>query len=322
MPTLRTADGWQFLAHWLESSAKSQLRSKTFASYGPLTANHIVPAIGTIQLSKLTAQHVQELLNGVARKGLSPRTVQYVRAVLRRALNQALRWSYVSQNVVTLVDAPRVPTYQAVSFAVEDVPTLLKAFEAERLGILYLLALTHGLRQGEALGLRWEDIDFPTKEIRVRQALQWVNREPVFVEPKTKQSRRTFALSTDVAAKLKQHRKAQLQDRLLAGSSWEDHGLVFTTRTGRPLDGINVTRDFKRMLKQADLPVLRFHDLRHTAASFLLFQNVSPRVVMELLGHSGIRVTMDLYSHVAPVLQRDAANQMDALLRNAKAAQK
>ena len=98
--------------------------------------------------------------------------------------------------------------------------------------------------------------------------------------------------------------------------------MVFTTRTGRPLDGINVTRDFKRMLKNAGLPVLRFHDLRHTAASFLLFQKVPPRVVMELLGHSGIRVTMDLYSHVAPVLQRDAANQMDALLRNAKAAQK
>ena len=135
-------------------------------------------------------------------------------------------------------------------------------------------------------------------------------------------SRRTFALSADTAKRLKQHRKAQLEDRLLAGGSWEDHGLVFTTHTGRPLDGINVTRDFKRMLKKAQLPIRRFHDLRHTAASFLLYQKVPPRVVMELLGHSGIRVTMDLYSHVAPVLQREAADQMDVLLRRAKASKK
>jgi integrase len=190
------------------------------------------------------------------------------------------------------------------------------------MGGLYLLALTHGLRQGEALGLRWDSVNFDTKEVRITQSLQWVARKPVFVEPKTKQSRRTFALSPDMAKRLKQHRKAQLQERLLAGGNWDEHGLVFTTRTGRPLDGINVTRDFKRMLKNAELPVLRFHDLRHTAASFLLFQKVPPRVVMELLGHSGIRVTMDLYSHVAPVLQRDAADQMDALLRTAKAAKK
>jgi integrase len=144
-------------------------------------------------------------------------------------------------------------------------------------------------------------VNFDTKEVRITQSLQWVARKPVFVEPKTKQSRRTFALSPDMAKRLKQHRKAQLQERLLAGGNWDEHGLVFTTRTGRPLDGINVTRDFKRMLKNAELPVLRFHDLRHTAASFLLFQKVPPRVVMELLGHSGIRVTMDLYSHVAPV---------------------
>lgn len=161
-----------------------------------------------------------------------------------------------------------------------------------------------------------------TKELRVRQALRWVDGMPQFVEPKTKQSRRTFALADNVVKALRKHRKAQLEDRLLAGADWQQSGLVFTTRTGRPLDGINVARDFKRMLKRAGLPVRRCHDLRHTTASLLLYQKVQPRVVADLLGHSEIRTTMDLYSHVAPALQREAAQQMDALLPAAKARRK
>jgi integrase len=121
---------------------------------------------------------------------------------------------------------------------------------------------------------------------------------------------------------LQKHRKRQLEERLLAGGDWQENGLVFTSRTGRPLDGVNVTRDFKRMLKRAGLPVRRFHDLRHTTASLLLYQNVQPRVVMDVLGHSEIRVTMDLYSHVAPVLQREAATKMEALLRQTGTARK
>jgi integrase len=166
--------------------------------------------------------------------------------------------------------------------------------------------------------LRWEDVDLKAKEIRVRQTLQWHEGEPIFGEPKTAQSRRQFAIADDVVKARKKHRKAQLEQRLKAGGDWVENGLVFTTRTGRPLDGVNVTRDFQRMLKRAGLPARRFHDLRHTTASFLLYQKVHPRVVADLLGHSEIRVTMDLYSHVAPVLQREAAQQMNALLRTAK----
>ena len=165
-------------------------------------------------------------------------------------------------------------------------------------------------------------MDLNAHTLRVRHALQWIDKKPQLVETKTKQSKRVIALASRVATALHAHRKAQLEARMKAGEKWTDQGLVFTTRTGGPLDGQNVTRDFKRMLKRAGLPIRRFHDLRHTAASFLLYKNVHPRVVADLLGHSEIRVTMDLYSHVAPALQREAADQMDALLVSANTKQR
>ena len=278
-----------------------------------------MPSIGRIELSKLEPQHVQDLLGSILEKGRSSRTAQYVRAVLRRALNQATKWGMVPRNVAALVDPPRTVRREIQPFTVEEIPALLGAFDDHPMGALYLLALTHGLRQGEALGLQWCDVDLSGRTLRVRHALQWIDKQPQLVETKTRQSKRTIALASRVATALQAHRKAQLEARMKAGETWVDQGLVFTTRTGGALDGVNVTRDFKRMLKRAGLPIRRFHDLRHTAASFLLYKNVHPRVVADLLGHSEIRVTMDLYSHVAPALQREAADQMDALLLSANA---
>jgi integrase len=312
----------QFLLDWLENSAKPSLRHKSFVSYKQLLTKHVIPVLGHRDLTKLTPQEVQAMLNAIHAGELSPRTVQYVRAVLRRALNYALKWGLVVRNVAALTDAPRVVRKEVKPFTIAEIPTLLRAFENERLGPLYLLALSHGLRQGEALGLQWSELDLNGKFLRVKQALQWVQKEARFVEPKTKQSNRQIALSERVIKALKKHRKQQLEDRLRAGGDWVENGLVFTTRSGRPLDGVNVTRDFKRMLKNWGLPVRRFHDLRHTTASLLLHQNVHMRVVMDLLGHSEIRVTMDLYSHVGSELQREAARQMDSLLKSARSRNK
>lgn len=308
----------QFLTSWLENTVKDTVRPKTFTSYRQLTQTHLVPAIGKVTLSKLSPEQVETLLKAIIERGRSARTAQYVRAVLRKALNKAVRWNLVARNVAALADGPRVVRRRVEPFAVEHIPALLKAFEKERLGALYLLAMSHGLRQGEALGLRWQDVDLKLKEVRVRQSLQWHEGKATFVEPKTAQSRRQFALGENVVKALQKHRKAQLEQRLLAGGDWHDSGLVFTTSTGRPLDGVNVTRDFKRMLRRGGLPVRRFHDLRHTTASLLLYQKVQPRVVADLLGHSEIRTTMDLYTHVAPVLQREAAQRMDALIKGAR----
>jgi integrase len=176
-------------------------------------------------------------------------------------------------------------------------------------------ALAVGLRQGEALGLRWDDIDLDRGSLTVRSALQRLGPGWQLAQPKTARSRRTIALPTVVSAALQSHRARQLQERLWAGARWQEHDFVFASTIGTPLDGTNVTRRFQQLLRSAGLPRQRFHDIRHACASLLLAQGVHPRVVMETLGHSQIGLTMNTYSHVIPALQSEAATQMDAVLR-------
>ena len=180
------------------------------------------------------------------------------------------------------------------------------------------MSIACGLRQGEALGLKWSDVDLERKTIRLRQGLQVVDKQRQIIELKTERSRRTLALPDQIVSVLRTHCTKQKEQRLAAGARWQDTGFVFTTPYGRPRDGCNTTRDFKRLLTSAGLPPFRWHDLRHSCASFLLAQGVSARVVMEILGHSDIRLTLNTYSHVMPSLQQDAADQMDSLLRGSK----
>ena len=196
----------------------------------------------------------------------------------------------------------------------EQARTFLDSVRGKRLEALYTVALALGLRQGEALALRWTDIDMEAGNVTVRAGLQRQGGKLVLVEPKTPRSRRTIAAPPIVVAALRSHRSRQLQDRLAAGSEWQDLDFVFCTQAGGPLDSRNVTRDFQRALTKAGLPHMRFHDLRHSCASLLLAQGVHPRVVMETLGHSQIALTMNTYSHVIPALQREAADRMQAAL--------
>jgi integrase len=177
------------------------------------------------------------------------------------------------------------------------------------------VALAVGLRIGEALGLRWNDIDLNAKTLTVNNQLQRIDGVPKLVEPKSSRGRRVVALPTFAVSALQDHRKRQEEiDRGTAGERWIDTGFVFTSELGSPLDDSNVRRVLRGLLEKANLPHMRFHDLRHTCASLLLAQKVAPRVVMEILGHSQISLTMNTYSHVMPVLERDAADLMDNLL--------
>jgi integrase len=185
--------------------------------------------------------------------------------------------------------------------------------KGNRLEALYSVALALGLRRGEALGLRWEDVDLEAGTLRVQVALQRRKDSKTLVEPKTEQSRRTLPLPSVLVVALKAHRTRQLEERLAAGPKWRDHGLVFPSTVGTPMEPRNLTRQFKAVLQRAGLPDIRFHDLRHTAASLLVAQGVHPRVVMEILGHSQISLTMNTYTHVLPEAQREATALMDVL---------
>ncbi len=305
----------QFLVRWLQDSVKPTVRPKTYTSYSQLLRIHILPALGAVPLAKLDPPRVQRFLNDKLAEGrLSARTIQYLHAVLRAALGQALKWRLVSVNVATLVDPPRAVRPEVRAVGPAEARSLLEATCGDRLEALYILALASGLRQGEALGLHWQDVDLEAGTLRIRVALQRLDGRLQTVEPKTARSRRSIALPPQVIESLRAHKSRQAQERLLAGSRWQDTGLVFTTAVGKPLEGSSVTHRFQKLLQRAGLPHFRFHDLRHACASLLLAQGVHPRVVMETLGHSQISLTMNTYSHVIPALQRDAAERMEAIL--------
>lgn len=304
----------QFLEHWLKTSAKQRLRPNTLASYVNIVRLYIAPELGRKALAKLSPQEVQGLLVTKQASGLSPRTLQYIRAVLRVALNQALKWGLVARNVATLVEPPRVQRKEVQPMTPEQARTLLEAMRGERLEALYTLALTTGLRRGELLGLRWQDVDLDRGTLRVANTLQRIEGRPQLVAPKTDRSRRSLTLPRSAVAALRSQRTRQLEDRLVAGSRWQEMGLVFTSSVGTPLDGTNVTHRFHALLERAGIPRQRFHDLRHACASFLLAQGLSPRMVMEVLGHSQISTTMNVYAHIMPEMHQEAADRMDALL--------
>jgi integrase len=303
-----------YLRKWLTEVVRPAQRPRTYTTYEGWVRCHLVPELGRIRLVALTPQHVQSMMNRLLASGLSPRSVLHLRAVLRTALNQAVRWGVLRRNVAALVDPPHVPRFEIHPFSPDEARAFLVIAAADRLGALYTVALAVGLRQGEALGLQWEDLDLDRGLLTVRHALQRIDGKLQLAEPKTQMSRRTIALPTFAVVALRRHRGQQLREQLWAGSRWRENALVFTSTVGTPLDGSAVTRRLQRLLIEANLPKLRFHDLRHSAATLLLVQGVHVRVVMETLGHSQVSLTLNTYSHVSPTLQREAAMRMEDLL--------
>jgi len=304
-----------YLRRWLDEVAKPTLRASTYDSYDDILRLHLVPGLGHLALAKLTPADVQVFLTRKLEGGLSPRRVQYIHAVLRRALVTAERWGMVGRNVAKLVDPPRVPRHEIAPLTPEQAKVLIEKSADDRHRALWVTALATGLRQGELLALRWEDIDLDEGRLRVRHSLANVGGTLVLQEPKTDRSRRSIALPEVVIAALRGHRTRQRMDRLVAGSRWVDSGHVFATMRGTPHHAATITRAFQDALDRAGLPRVRFHDLRHSAATFLLAQGMTLEDVKNLLGHSTIVLTSNTYGHVLEARQREVATAMDAALR-------
>ena len=306
-----------YLSRWLEELVKPTVRIYTYQSYEMNVRRHIAPELGSIRLTKLTAQDIQGFLNRKSESGLSARTVQYLHAILRRALGQAERWGLVPRNIARLVSPPRVPKPEVHPLTPVEVKRLLAAVQEDRLAALYTVAIAVGVRQGEALGLRWQDVNLEAGTLSIKTSLQRIDGEFVLAELKTDSSRRTIKLPNICIAALHDHLERQGQERSFIGEAWKDWGLVFTEEDGNPLSRYAVTKRFQRILAGAGIPKRRFHDLRHTCATLLLTQGVPLKVVQETLGHSLFSTTADIYAHVLPVLMADAAAKMDAVLSEA-----
>jgi integrase len=251
--------------------------------------------------------------------GLSAKTIRLVHGILYQSLEAAVRRRRIAYNVCRDVALPRVERQEMLTLSAEQAQWLLVTAKGHRLEALLTLALTTGMRRGELLALQWKDIDWKGGSLQVRRSMnRYAGQGFKVSEPKTKQSRRKITLPVFVLEVLKEHRTRQLEERLQAGPAWEDHGLVFGNAYGNFLNPSHLGTDFHILLKKAKLPMIRFHDLRHTAASLLLKMNVSPKMVQEILGHSDIGMTLGIYSHVLPGMHEEAMDRMDQLFKGPK----
>ena len=304
----------QFLDTWLADTVKAAVRPRTFQSYAEIVRVHLRPGLGRIPLAKMTPEDVEKLINRKLASGLSPRRVQYIHAVLRRALGVAETRGKVARNIAKLVDAPTVVQAEISPFDPEEARAFIRAIEGERLEALYTLAIATGMRQAEILGLAWTDIDLDAAQLTVRTTLQRIDGEYRFLEPKTARSRRTLALPEIVVGALRVHWGCQIGEMLQSGTKWKESGLVFTGPTGGPLSDRVVRDRFYRILEIAGLRRQRFHDLRHSYASLMISQGVPSREVMEALGHSTIVMTLNRYAHIFQEAQRDTAKKIGEIL--------
>lgn len=313
----------EYLSRWL-ASVKPSVRPTTYDSYETMVRRHIAPALGSVPLAKVTPLHIQQLLAGVRRADgregpLSARTVRYVFTVLHMALDRAVKWQLLARNPCDAVEPPRPERYELQLWTPDQACAFLEHVADDRLYPLYLLAVTSGLRRGELLGLRWQDLDLDAGGANVRQAVVAVGGKPVVAPVKTARGRRTVALSPTALGALRQHRKRVAEEKLLLGPDYHDFDLVFPYPDGRPHCPNALAKKFARVVASAGLPRIRFHDLRHLHATLLLRQGIHPKVVADRLGHFSAAFTLDTYSHAGLDLQREAAARAKAELFRHKA---
>ena len=304
----------EYLSEWLESVAKPRVKARTLQSYREMANLYLLPALGHHRLGSITPMDIQACYSGMLDRGLSARTVRYAHAVLRSALDQAVKWNLLSRNPATLVSLPRMVRAESRALSPKEAQAFLAAAQEDRWHALWVVLVATGLRPGEAMGLKWPDL--VNNRLHIQRVLVPGSKGTWrFADPKTARSRRSVTLPEIATQALRQHRVDQAREKLAAGGSYHDNGLVFAGVTGEPVDMRSLTRNhFHRILEKAGLPKIRLYDLRHTSATLLLAAGEHPKIVSERLGHSSVMLTLDTYSHVLPDMQARAAEKMDLLL--------
>lgn len=289
----------KYLREWLDQIVAGRVRPSTLTAYRHYVDQYLEPDLGGVRLGKLTAREVRQYLDALKRRHVGARTVRYIHATLRAALEDAMREELIEKNVAKLVRAPAVTKSEPQPLTVEEIKTLFAANRDDRLFALLVLIALLGLRRSEVLGLQWSDVDLDAGTLTVRRGLHRVEGRLVAMDPKTARSRRTIPLPEVVVQALRGHLDRQEKERAELGRIWQDSGHVFTSTIGTPLDPDNTTKFVQRALIAAELRKVRMHDFRHGCVSVLLGLGVPPRTVMEIAGHSGLEMTMNVYAHVS-----------------------
>lgn len=308
----------EYLARWLDSTEGS-IQPMSRRRYGDLMRLHVSPFVGSLQLSKLSPLDLQRLYaDRLTTGGLSTTTVSNIHVVLHRALKQAVRWGLLTRNVTEAVDPPRKANPTCVTWNKGQTNAFLAVADGDEWAALWRLALFTGMRRGEILGLRWEDVDLGRGTLAVKRTLsRGAEGGYELRQPKTAAGRRSIALPKSVVASLQQHRVKQLEGRLGMGAAYNDRGLVFANPLGEHLHPNTLALRFNRLIVQAGVPRIRIHDLRHTSATLMLANGEHPKIVQERLGHTDVSMTLNRYSHVTMDMQRDAANRLDTFMEGA-----
>jgi integrase len=313
-----TADGGPktmgaFLTSWLENSVRGSVRKSTYDRNESLCRVHLIPALGRKKLKTLGATDVAGFYRSRLDSGCSPASVHKMHETLHKALKQAVRWGYMTKNPADDVDPPKVHAEEITPLTREEARRLLDTVQGDRLEALYVVALHTGLRQGELLALRWEDLDLEARKLQVRRTVTKDGGKLEIGPTKTAKGRRTVKLTRDATEALRGHLDRQLEEIDGLGDLFRENGLVFCSTKGTLINPTNLRkRSFAPLLERAGLPHMTFHQLRHTAATILLLKNVNPKIVSEMLGHASITITLDTYSHVLPNMQDSAVAAMEA----------
>lgn len=298
-----------YLQLWLKDYAKHNVAPTTYDKYS-YASNKISEILGNMKLQQIKPLHIQQFVNKLNNSDLSSSTVLSYFRVLNAAINQAVKWQLLLYNPCEAITPPRNKQSKMMILDQEEIQILLNESKDHIIYPVIVLALLCGLRRGEILGLQWENIDFYSGTIHLENNLVRANNKVILKETKTATGRRAVDISTNVVDVLKKIKKQKMHYKQLYGSSYHDNNFVCTWEDGRPFRPDYIPKAFAKILANADLPKIRFHDLRHTHASILLKSGVHPKVVQERLGHSSISITLDTYSHLVPSLQRSAAEKM------------
>lgn len=303
-----------YLDEWLSDSAARRVRPKTLMDYRALLSRHIIPALGHRKLKDLTTLEISGVYTEMLKRGLSGRTVRYLHAVLRSALEEAVAWRMIASNPAKLVSLPKHHRREMRALSAAEASRFLQLAEQDRWYAFWLLLLTTGLRPAEALGLKWSDLTENRLSVQ-RSLVRLADGHWHVSEPKTSKARRIVTLPDSAVKVLAWHRAQQAAERLKAGADWLAYDFIFCNRAGAPLDyRVVIRRHFKPLARQLGIPSLRPYDLRHTCATLLLAAGENVKVVSERLGHSTATLTLDVYSHVLPDMQQRACEKLEKLL--------
>jgi integrase len=312
----------QFLDRWLDHM-RSQISLKSHARYSELARKNIAPLLGSVVLTKLrpaqiSAAYSKALTEGRRNGtgGLSPQTVTHMHRVLKQALGQAVKWELLTRNPADAVDPPKSDRGMMRTYDLDQTAELIEAFRPTRMLVPALLAVLCGMRRGEVAALRWKNVDLSTGQLAILESAEQVGSKVRYKTPKNGKGR-TIAMSGHLVQELRAHRLRQAEELLKVGMRLSDDTFVVAQADGSPLQPDTLTQDWVRKIADTSLPRIRFHDLRHAHATHLLASGIHPKVASERLGHSKIGITLDLYSHVLPGMQEDAAERVDAALQAA-----